>query len=63
VPVKEGWKRSEKTITQTDMNHLIFNLIKANDKKAEEASLVGVGTVHAVTAVVESVLPSYCTIM
>jgi hypothetical protein len=45
------------------MNHLIFSLISANEHKAAEAAEVGLGTVHAVTTVVTSVLPSYCTIM
>jgi hypothetical protein len=63
VPYKEGWRKSEKPVTQMDMNYLIFNLIKANDHKAEEAADVGLGTIHAVTAAVSSVMPSFCTIM
>jgi hypothetical protein len=46
-----------------DMNHLIFNLVSANEDRAEEAKTVGLGTVHAVTAAVHSILPTYCTIM
>jgi hypothetical protein len=45
------------------MNYLIFNLIKANDEKVKEAEQVGLGTIHAVTAAVESVMPSFCSIM
>jgi hypothetical protein len=46
-----------------DMNYLIFNLIKENDHKAKEAVDVGLGTAHAVSAAVSSVMPSFCTIM
>jgi hypothetical protein len=63
VPYKEGWRPLEKPLTQTNMNHLIFSLIKANEHKAAEASEVGLGTVHAVTNAVTSILPSFCTIM
>ena len=45
------------------MNHLIYNLIMANEHKATEAVEVGLGTVHAVTTAVNSILPSYCNIM
>lgn len=50
-------------LTQSQMNHLIFRLIKANTHKATEAEEVGLGTVHAVENVVTSILQSYCTIM
>jgi len=63
VPYNEGWRPVEKPLTQMDMTHLIFSLIKANEHKAAEASDVGFGTVHAVTEAVTSLLPSYCTIM
>jgi hypothetical protein len=63
LPFNEGWRAPTKPITQTDMNHLIFSLVKANEHKAEEATQVGLGTVHAVTAAVTSILPTYCTIM
>jgi hypothetical protein len=42
---------------------MIFSLIAANEHKAAEAADVGLGTVHAVTSVVTSILPSMCTIM
>jgi len=63
LPYKEGWRPSVKPITQSDMNHLILSLVKANDKKAEEAHEVGLGTIHAVTAAVSSLMPNFCTIM
>jgi len=63
LPYKEGWRPLEKPLTQTDMNHLIFSLIKENEHKAVEASEVGLGTVHAVTNAVTSILPGYCNIM
>jgi len=63
VPYKEGWRPLEKPLTQGDMNHLIFSLIKENEHKAAEASDVGLGTMHAVSNAVTSILPSYCTIM
>ena len=63
VPFKEGWRKSEKEITQGDMNHMIFKLIEANEHKGAEAKDVGFGTVHAVTSAVTSLLPTYCTIM
>lgn len=63
VPYKEGWRPTEKPLTQTDVNYLVFSLIKANEHKAIEASDVGLGTIQAVAAAVTSILPSYCTIM
>lgn len=63
VPYKEGWRPVDKPLSQMNMNHLIFSLIKANEHKAAEASDVGLGTVHAVQNAVTSILPSYCTIM
>jgi hypothetical protein len=63
LPYKEGWRKSEKPVTQSDMNHMIFSLIMANEHKATEAAEVGLGTVHAVATVMTSILPSYCTIM
>ncbi|KAF4636354.1 heme-thiolate peroxidase [Cudoniella acicularis] len=63
LPFKEGWRPSERPITQNDMNHMIFSLIKANEHKAAEAAEVGLGTIHAVENAVTSILPSYCTII
>jgi len=63
IPVKEGWKRSETPITQSDMNHMIFSLVAANEHKAKEAADMGLGTLHAVESAVTSILPSYCSIM
>jgi hypothetical protein len=63
LPFNEGWRPPQETITQSHMNHLIFSLVKANEKKAEEAHLVGLGTVNAVTAAVTNMLPNHCTIM
>ncbi|KUJ06331.1 Cloroperoxidase [Mollisia scopiformis] len=63
VPYKEGWRRLDKPLTQMDMNHIIFALIKENEHKAAEASDVGLGTVHAVSNAVTSILPSFCSIM
>ncbi|KAH8679681.1 Chloroperoxidase [Tricladium varicosporioides] len=63
IPFNEGWRPSETPVTQGDMNHMIFSLIMANEHKADEAKAVGLGTVHAVSAAVTSILPTYCTIM
>jgi len=63
VPFKEGWRPRDTPVTQSDMDHLIFSLIAANEHKAAEAADVGLGTVHAVNSAVTSILPSYCTIM
>lgn len=63
LPYKEGWRPSERPITQSDMNHMILNLLEANEHKAEEASTIGLGTVHAVQNAVTNLIPSYCTIM
>ena len=63
LPYKEGWRPIKEPLTQTDLDHLIFSLIKANENKAAEAVDVGLGTVHAVTNAVTSLLPSYCAIM
>lgn len=53
----------ERTVTQADMNHMIFRLIQANEYKAAEATEVGLGTVHAVENAVASFLPLFCTVM
>ncbi|KAH8756405.1 hypothetical protein F5882DRAFT_444622 [Hyaloscypha sp. PMI_1271] len=63
VPFKEGWRRSEKPITQGDMNHMIFKLIEENDHEAAEAKDVGFGTVQAVQDAVTGLLPTHCSIM
>ncbi|KAF2488826.1 Cloroperoxidase [Lophium mytilinum] len=63
LPFNEGWRPNEKVVTQTDMNHLIFKLIMANQHKAAEAAEVGLGSVHAVASAVTNVMPTYCTIM
>lgn len=63
VPFKEGWRRSEKPVTQGDMNHMILSLVSANEHKAAEAEDVGFGTVQAIGDAVASLMPSYCTVM
>jgi hypothetical protein len=63
LPYEEGWRPAAQPVTQKDMNHLIFNLIEANEHKLAEASEIGLGTVHAVQNAVTSLLPSYCVIM
>jgi len=63
LPYEEGWRPSPRPITQSDMNHLILSLVTANDKKAEEASEVGMGTIHAATTAVTSLMPHFCTII
>ncbi|CZT53099.1 related to chloroperoxidase [Rhynchosporium secalis] len=63
LPFTEGWRPLEKPLTQTQMNHLIFSLTTANEHKAAEAAEVGLGTVHAVTSAVTSILPSFCNVM
>ena len=63
VPFKEGWRKSERQITNGDMIQMIFKLIEGNEHKAAEAGEAGLGTVHAVTSAVTSLLPTYCAIM
>jgi hypothetical protein len=63
LPLDDGWKKSDRLITQADLTHLILNLISANEHKATEAADVGLGTVSEVTSAVQAHLPSYCTIM
>jgi hypothetical protein len=63
LPFNEGWRPNEHPLTQSDMNHLIFKLIMANEHKAAEASEVGLGSIHAVVNAVTSIMPTYCTIM
>jgi len=63
LPFKEGWRPMDQPLTQSHMNHLIFSLIAANEHKAAEAADVGLGTVHAVTSAVTSIMPSFCAIM
>jgi hypothetical protein len=63
IPYKEGWRPLETPLTQTEMNHIIFELYKSNDHKLTEAEAVGLGTVHAVQTAITGMLPTYCTIM
>jgi len=63
LPFKEGWRPNPQPVTQSDMNHLILNLIQANEHKVAEAEDVGLGTVHAVTTAVTSIMSSYCSVM
>jgi len=63
LPFNEGWRPNERPVTQSYMNHLIFKLIMANEHKGAEASEVGLGSIHAVTNAVTSIMPTYCTIM
>jgi hypothetical protein len=63
LPYREGWRPAAETVTQTDMNHLIFSLIQANEHKLAEASEVGLDTLHAVQNAVTNLLPHYCAIM
>lgn len=63
LPYNEGWRPNATPLSQTQMNHLIFSLIKANAHKAAEAEEVGLGTVHEVEDAVTSLLPSYCVVM
>ncbi|KIW04492.1 uncharacterized protein PV09_04249 [Verruconis gallopava] len=65
-PYKEGW-RPPKIVDQSMMRHVITKLMEANEDKAEEAVLVGLGTVRALEAAVASLIkvssPSYCSVM
>ncbi|KAI9047379.1 hypothetical protein LZ554_008825 [Drepanopeziza brunnea f. sp. 'monogermtubi'] len=63
VPFKEGWRPLKQPLSQSQMNHLIFSLMAANEHKAAEAAGVGLGTMHAVTNAVTSVLPTHCNLM
>jgi len=63
LPYEEGWRPAAQPVTLKDMNHVVFNLIHANEHKSAEALEVGLGTVHAVHNAVTSLLPSYCVIM
>jgi len=63
LPYKEGWRRIEKPLTQSDMNYIIFKLFEFNEAKTIEANEVGLGTVFAVKNAVENLMPAYCTVM
>ncbi|KAK6580916.1 hypothetical protein PZA11_006404 [Diplocarpon coronariae] len=63
VPFKEGWRPLEQPLTQTQMNHLIFSLVAANEHKAAEAADVGLGTLHAVANAVTNLFPTHCSMM
>ncbi len=49
------------------MNHAFVEMIKANEHKAEEAKLVGMGTVEAleagITSMIKGLSPSMCSVM
>ena len=55
LPYAEGW-RPPAEFTQAMMNHAYFEMMKANEHKAEEAKLVGMGTVEALETGVTSMI-------
>jgi hypothetical protein len=57
IPYVEGWRPYSRAITQMDLNHLMFQLIKANEHKMEEARLAGVETVDEVLEAVTKIHP------
>jgi hypothetical protein len=63
LPYKEGWRRIDSTLTQSDMNYIIFKLFEYNQAKVVEAEQVGLGTALAVKNAVTNLMPHYCTIM
>ncbi|QDS76651.1 hypothetical protein FKW77_008188 [Venturia effusa] len=65
LPYREGWRPSTSEISQTMMHKAMFNLIAANEHKADEAKIAGLGTIQIMKEVVESFVkfPSNCTIM
>lgn len=63
LPVKEGWEKVTTPVKQSDMNHLIFSLISTNPHRGEEASIVGLDTVHAVEHLVDNLLGDFCSVM
>jgi hypothetical protein len=63
LPYNEGWRPIDTAIKQSDINHMIFGLIEANEHKETEAVDISVATMFALRTVVRNILPSYCTIM
>ena len=57
-PWKEGWRPPANVIDQGVMNKTIFDLMAANEHKAEEAIIAGVGTVEALKKVIGSLMPT-----
>ncbi|KAK0935201.1 ccr4 associated factor [Friedmanniomyces endolithicus] len=55
LPYAEGWRPPPK-FDQSMMNHAFVEMIKANEHKAEEAKLVGMGTVEALEAGITSMI-------
>ncbi|KAK4963328.1 hypothetical protein LTR10_000956 [Elasticomyces elasticus] len=66
LPFAEGW-RPPPMLNQSMMNHGFVQMIKANEHKAEEAKLVGMGTVEAletgVMSMIKGISPSMCSVM
>jgi len=63
LPYNEGWRPIDTAIKQSDINHMIFGLIEANEHKETEAVDISVATMFALRTVVRNILPSYCSIM
>lgn len=65
LPYREGWRPPPSEISQIMMNKAMFNLISANEHKADEAKIAGLGTFQVMMTLVESFIkfPSTCTIM
>ena len=55
-PWKEGWRPPADVIDQGVMSKTIFDLMAANEHKAEEAMIAGVGTVEALKKVIGSLV-------
>ena len=54
LPFAEGW-RPPTRMDQGMLNHGYAEMVKAHDNKAEEAQLIGVGTVEALTMSILSI--------
>jgi hypothetical protein len=63
LPYNEGWRPIEGTITQSDIDHMIFSLIETNEDKGTKEVGVLIATVDALKDAVRNTLLSYCTIM
>jgi hypothetical protein len=63
LPYNEGWRKMEKPITQSDMNHLILGLIAVNEYKLEEVEQIGLGSFHLFTEAVEEAISNKCSVM
>jgi hypothetical protein len=52
----------EKTVVQSDVNHLVSSLIAANEHKLREAQQIGFGSFYIFTNAVKEEISKQCSI-